>query len=176
MNPRRKPTGRRPKTRLRGSAEPRTGEQTPAKKNNTPLIIGSCVGGSILLLIIIIAVAGGGGSEPPREPAPVEPEVTKEDPGVDVSDLVRKGKVHCEKGFNMYRALLPDVNRRDRMSPREREALRKKLEAANDEIGEGITYYDRANQLSGRRFDVTRYMKARRELRPVLGELTPRKH
>ncbi len=198
MRPPRKPTrrvtGQRPKTRFRGSGsgrergsesgreseredengEPRTRRQIPPKKNNTPLIIGGCVGGGILLLIIIIAVASGG-SEPP--PPPPEPEVTEE-PGVNVDDLVRKGEEHCRKGFNMYRDLLPDISRRDRMSKSERESLRHKLEVANDEIGEGITYLDRAYELTDgkRRFDVTSYMKARRELRPVLGELSPRKH
>ena len=195
MRPPRKPTrrvpGQRPKTRLRGSGsgrergrgrgdeseedEPRTRGQIPPKKDNTPLIIGGCVGGGILLLIIIIAVASGGSEPPP--PQEQEPEVTEE-AGVNVDDLVRKGELHCQKGSNMYFSLLSDINRRDRMSKSERESLRQKLEVANDEIGKGISYFDEAYELTDgkRRFDVKDYMKARRELRPVLGELSPRKH
>ncbi len=190
MRPPRKPTrrvpGQRPKTRLRGSGsgrergdeseedEPRTRGQIPPKKDNTPLIIGGCVGGGILLLIIIIAAASGGSKPPPQQ----EQEEVREEPGVNVDDLVRKGELHCQKGSNMYLSLLSDINRRDQMSKSERESLRQKLEVANDEIGKGITYFDEAYELTDgeRRFDVTSYMKARRELRPVLGELSPRKH
>ncbi|MHC4605674.1 MAG: hypothetical protein ACYTAF_01905 [Planctomycetota bacterium] len=168
-----RPRGRTPSRRYgAGPGRERAGERgtgrgyAPArKKNNTPVIIGACAGGAVLLILIIAIAAGSGGGKKKRR----RPRRSAEPAAVDVSSLERDGRRLCDQGLGVIQSCEADMHRS--LPLEEQRALKKKLLEGRRLIREGLGKFERAMDLSGKRYDVKRYQKAQKAVAGKILEL-----
>jgi hypothetical protein len=147
-----KPSGQRPTTRTPRTDRQPTRSVPTARKGNTGLVIGASVGGFVLL-IVIIAVAMSGGKRP------ADASHRKSGPApVDVTQLEAQGMQKCEEGCAIIQRAYGTSNKSE-------------LQKGIALITAGNELLDKANQMSGNKYDTKRFNETLKMARGKVLEL-----
>lgn len=85
--------------------------------------------------------------------------------------MVQRGEELCSQGYGVLQTCEGELNSLSGLSVEQRKELKKKLENANELLGNGLSYFEKACDLSGEKYELKRYLEARKTIRGRLPEL-----